>query len=75
MLGQHFLDPFVYSGLPHVKLSDSLFALFSDQRQNYLGVWLFLFGEEVGREVLLRLMCTAAAQTSVAAAERLSGRT
>lgn len=28
-LHQHFLDQFVYSGLPHVKLSDSLHALFS----------------------------------------------
>lgn len=25
-LDQHFLDQFVYSGLPRVKLSDSLFA-------------------------------------------------
>lgn len=32
MLDQHFLEPFVYSGLPHVKLSDS-FCPFSDQRQ------------------------------------------
>lgn len=54
-LDQHFLDQFVYSGLPHVKLSDSLLAPLLSKAKRFRRAEV-VRGGEAGRESFQNLL-------------------